>query len=60
MPEERIFMTSMTVMDTIPYKLLQEIVLIIVIMKLYFILPIFVDCALSLGGENKHLQNLLY
>ena len=53
-------MTSMTVMDTIPYKLLQEIVLIIVIMKLYFILPIFVDCALSLGGENKHLQNLLY
>jgi hypothetical protein len=60
MPEERIFMTSVTVMDTIPHKLLQEIVLIVIVVKLYFILPICVDCALSLGGENKHFQNLLY
>jgi len=53
-------MTSVTVMDTIPHKLLQDIVLIVIVMKLYFILPIFVDCAVSLGGENKHFQNLLY
>ena len=53
-------MTSVTVMGTIPHKRLQEIVLIVTVMKLYFVLPIFVDCALSLGGENKHLHNLLY
>jgi len=52
--------TSVTVMGTIPHKRLQEIVLIVTVMKLYFVLPIFVDCALSLGGENKHLHNLLY
>jgi len=59
MPEERMFMTSLAVMDTIPHKLLQEIVLIVIVVKLYFILSIFADCTLSLGGEDKYFQNLL-
>jgi len=31
MPEERIFVTKLTIMDTIPHKLLQEIVLIVIL-----------------------------
>jgi hypothetical protein len=58
MSEERIFMTSLTIMDTMLHKLLQEIVLIVIAVKLYFILPICPEC--TLGGENKHFENLLY
>lgn len=50
-------MTGLTGMGTMPHKLLQEIVLIVVVVKLYFILPICADY--TLGGENKHFQNLL-
>ena len=50
----------MTAVDTMAHKHSQEIELIVIGVKLYFILPIFADCALSLCGETKHFQNLLY
>jgi hypothetical protein len=45
-------MRSLAVMDIIPHKLLQEILYGVITMKLYFIPPVFSDCALRLGGED--------